>query len=151
MIKAALDTVIVAALIDEKDKWHQRAYALRERLKAVNAEIVLFDPVINEAVSVLVRRLHEQGRSQQVARILKAVEVVVPVDQITWVSPETPRLYPQIISLVQEHQGHLNFHDALIALVSRELAVTHIVSFDSDFDRISWLIRISDPAHIPSR
>ena len=41
-----------------------------------------------------------------------------------------------------EHKGKLNFHDALIALVSKEMDIEYIVSFDKDFDEIEWLKRV---------
>ena len=39
--------------------------------------------------------------------------------------------------------------DVLIALCCRELGVGFILSFDSDFDDIDWLIRIADEGDIP--
>lgn len=56
----------------------------------------------------------------------------------------TPRLYPEIIALVREHGGLLNFHDALIALACLELGIESIASFDSGFDLVPWLRRLSN-------
>jgi predicted nucleic acid-binding protein len=39
--------------------------------------------------------------------------------------------------------GALNFNDALIALACRDLSILAIASFDTDFDRIPWLHRLS--------
>jgi predicted nucleic acid-binding protein len=64
-------------------------------------------------------------------------------------SKEIQRLYPEILALVREHHGELNFHDALIALACRELDIPYIASFDRDFDRVSWLTRIDTPTHLP--
>ena len=61
-IRVVLDTVIVAALLDSRDKWHQSAVAVRDSLKSVEAEIFYLDPVINEVVSVLARRLGVNNR-----------------------------------------------------------------------------------------
>ena len=47
-----------------------------------------------------------------------------------------------ILNLVRAHKGKLNFHDALIALVSKEMGIKYIVSFDKDFDEIEWLKRV---------
>jgi predicted nucleic acid-binding protein len=148
MSEVVLDTVIVAALLDGRDKWHVQSVAIRDVLKAIGTELVLLDPVINETVSVLVRRVQEQGRSSQAPELLQALERLAPSEKITWVSSETRRLYPQILSLVQEHQGELNFHDALIALACRERGIQYIASFDRDFDRIPWLTRLDSPDSI---
>jgi predicted nucleic acid-binding protein len=69
--------------------------------------------------------------------------------RITWISQEIQRLYPDILALVREHNGELNFHDALIALACRELEIPYIASFDRDFDRVTWLTRIDRPANVP--
>lgn len=63
-------------------------------------------------------------------------------ESITWVYPRVPELYKAILNLVGEHKGKLNFHDALIALVSKEMDIEYIVSFDKDFDEIEWLKRV---------
>jgi len=69
----------------------------------------------------------------------------VPEDIITWLLRETQRLYRDVLNLVRETYGELNFHDALIALGCRELGVGFIASFDRDFDRITWLTRVAEP------
>jgi len=69
----------------------------------------------------------------------------VPPEVITWISAETQRLYDQVIALVRNTSGSLNFHDAMIALGCRELGISIIVSFDRDFDQVTWLTRVETP------
>jgi len=69
----------------------------------------------------------------------------VPAEAITWLSVETQRLYDQVLILVRNTSGDLNFHDALIALGCQELGVHFIASFDADFDRVAWLTRLDTP------
>jgi hypothetical protein len=45
--------------------------------------------------------------------LLDALTHQVPPGAITWVSAETQRLYEQVIALVRNTSGRLNFHDAL--------------------------------------
>lgn len=141
-MRVALDTALLIALVDAQDKWHSDAVEIRDALKAADAEIFYFDCVINEVISVLGRRLIEQRRADQFIGLLNTLEQLVPPAQITWVSPEIPRLYSQIIALVRTHGGQLNFHDALIALACQELDMSYIASFDRDFDQIAWLTRL---------
>jgi len=54
-------------------------------------------------------------------------------------------LFSAILELIGQHQGRLNFHDALLALVAPVLNIPYIASFDPDFDQISWLTRIASP------
>ncbi len=149
MSRLALDTVVLAAIIDLHDKWHSAATALNTALTNANAEIIIMDVVVNETITILARRLHEQGRVSQLVDILERLEHIAPPERIIWVSSETQRLYAEILTLVRRYNGELNFHDLLIALICRELALPHIASFDRDFDRIAWLTRIDAPANVP--
>jgi predicted nucleic acid-binding protein len=69
----------------------------------------------------------------------------VPEESITWVSGEIRRFYPEIMALIRDTSGVLNFHDALIALGCRELGIQLIATFDNDFDYIEWLKRLTLP------
>ena len=41
-----------------------------------------------------------------------------------------------------------HFNDALIALSCRQRSIEYLASFDADFDQISWLKRIAQPANL---
>jgi len=58
---------------------------------------------------------------------------------VTWVYPDVPVLYPEIVALIRTSAGSLNFNDALIALACRQRGIHTIASFDKDFERIDWL------------
>ena len=143
-----VDTNVLVALVDARDKWHDQAILIRDALIATDAELVYFDCVVNEAVSVIGRRAEEQKRSDQFTRLLDSLAVTVPADSITWVSASGERLYPDVLDLCRSHEGRLNFNDALIALVTQELSIPTILSFDKDFDEIDWLERLSDSSKI---
>lgn len=147
-MRISMDTSLLVALIDSKDKWHARAVAIHETIKKAKAEIVYFDCVLNETITVLARRLHEQGRSDQFALLLSQLETTIPEDKITWIAQETQKLYSEILSLVRSSGGELNFHDALIALACREFGIQHIASFDRDFDQVAWLTRVKGPSDL---
>lgn len=140
-----LDTSVLLALVDTRDKWHSAATTLRAAFKADHTGLIYLDAVINETVSVLARRLQEQRRAEQFAPLLDIIEGLAPPERITWVSGMTQRLYPEIMTLVREQAGVLNFHDALIALSCRELGIREIASFDGGFDRVVWLRRRAAP------
>ncbi len=145
---ACIDTNVVVALADAQDKWHTRAVALRDALLAAQTELVYYDCVINEAIGVIGRRAEEQRRSDQFSRLLDGLLAIVPEQNITWIATSAQRLFPSIAELCRQHQGRVNFHDALMALACRELGISVIVSFDGDFDHVGWLERISEPLQI---
>ena len=134
-----IDTNILVALIDKKDKWHKKALMIREALKNDNAEFVFLDCVINETITVIGRRLEEKGLTENFHDTISSLERLISKEKITWISQETNRLYQNILELTKKYKGKLNFHDALIALVSRELDIKYIATFDTDFEDIDWL------------
>lgn len=140
--EVVIDTSVLVGLIDSQDIWHNGASSLRDSLKAVQAQLVYFDCVVNEAVSVLARRAKERKHVDQFSNLLNRLSYQVPQESITWVSVATKRMYREIIDLVRNSSGELNFHDAIIALNCRELGIKWIATFDSDFDQITWLERL---------
>jgi predicted nucleic acid-binding protein len=144
MPKAVVDTNVLVAMVDTRDNWHSKTKSLVERLESEqNMQFVYFDCVLNETVSVLARRLEEQKRSHEFVTLVDKIQARIPVPLITWISPDIQRLYTEIIQLVKQTSGQFNFHDALIALKCRELLIESLLSFDPDFDQISWIKRIS--------
>ena len=143
--RVVLDTSVLVGLIDARDVWHHGAVALRDALKSARADVVYFDCVVNETVSVLARRARERKVPSEFATLLDQLVSHVPESSIVWVSSRIRQFYPKIVALVRDSSGTLNFHDALIALGSRELGIGLIATFDSDFDRIEWLKRLAFP------
>lgn len=142
MNEVIIDAHFLVALMDERDVWHQKAVTIVNALRTEEAKAVYLDCVLNEVISVLGRRFEERGRTNEFSEVLKKLKILVPERLITWVYPRVPELYNEILNLIDEHNGKLNFHDALIALTSKEMVIEDILSFDGDFDEIAWLKRI---------
>ena len=145
---AVIDSNVLIALIDSQDKWHSLAKALLESLKKGRVNIIYFDCVLNETISVLAKRSEEQKRFEQFPKLLDQLSLIVPADLITWISADAKRLYPDILALIRTTNGVLNFHDSLMALICRELNIKTLLSFDKDFDDIDWLNRVTQPVDI---
>jgi predicted nucleic acid-binding protein len=138
---AVIDSNVLVALLDDRDKWHAQARSLLDALKGETVHVIYFDCVLNETISVMARRSEEQNRSAQFSELLDKLQAQVPEDLVTWITPDTQRYYSRVVALVRQSQGKLNFHDALIALACQELEIKTILSFDRDFDEISWMER----------
>jgi predicted nucleic acid-binding protein len=145
MTKAILDSNFLVALIDEKDKWRKSAISIQKALKKKKARLVYLDCAVNETISVIARRLEEKGRSQEFSSALEKMEQAIPAERISWMYSEVRRLYTDILAIIKEHEGKLNFHDALMVLAAREMGIPHIVSFDQDFDEVDGIERIGKP------
>lgn len=142
MDKMIYDSNFLIALVDEKDIWHLKSGILMNTLKKLDAKGVYLDCVLNEVISVVARRLEEKGRNNEFDKAFKELNKLVTEKMITWIYPRVPELYNEIMSIIETHNGKLNFHDALIALVAKELDIEYIISFDKDFDEVDWLKRI---------
>jgi len=148
--QVALDTSILVGLVDSRDIWHPAAITLRDALKGAQMQMVYFDCVISEVINVLARRAKERKRSSEFTELLTQLMSQAPEASIIWISTETRRFYPEIMGLVRDSMGALNFNDTLVALGCRELGIECIATFDSDFDSIPWLKRLSSPDDITS-
>jgi predicted nucleic acid-binding protein len=144
-MRIAIDSSVLVGLINPLDTWRQQALTLRAAFVAADANLIYFDCVAAEAASAATRRLHEKGRLAEVAALLDRLHAQVPSNALTWILPDTPRLYQAAFDLMRSSSGALNFNDALIALACREREITELASFDPDFDAIPWLHRITDP------
>ncbi len=139
---------MLVGLLNPRDLWRDRAFALRDKLLAAGNELIYFDCVAAEAISAAARRLHEKGRTADVKALLDRLNVQVPVETLTWILPDVPRLYPAVLDLIRSSSGELNFNDALIALACRERGIPAIASFDADFDQVAWLHRLARPEDV---
>jgi len=139
--RVALDSNVLVALVDQHDNWHTQAKALLESITEKEIDVVYFDCVLNETVSVMARRSEEQKRSAQFPVLLDKLQKRVPEELVTWISGNAQDWYSRIIELVRQSEGSINFHDALIALACKELNIPVVASFDGDFDDIPWLKR----------
>ena len=80
--------------------------------------------------------------------MLNRLDAQVPRDTITWILPDVPHLYPEVLDLVRSSSGALNLNDALIALACRERGILAITDFDADFDQVPWLRRLARPEEL---
>ena len=149
--QAVINSNVLVALVDSRVNRHLAAETLLTTLEAEGVTAAYFDSVVNETVTVLARRAEEQKRSNQFPALLTELFRRAPDNVITWISGETQRLYHDVVELVQQTGGALNFHDALIALSCRELGFEVIVSYDEDFDQVAWLTRVASPTEVQNR
>ncbi len=148
--RIVLDTNVLVALIDTNDKFHLMAQSLLLVIQAAQLEEVYFDCVMVETIGVLCRRAEEQRRSHQIPMLLQTISQKVPSEIIVWLANELQIHFDDVIDLVGQTKGMLNFNDALIAIICREWKIDKIASFDQDFDQIVWLKRLSNPTDIQS-
>jgi len=144
-VKIGLDTSFIIGLLDDRDIWHKPALELQDAFQAIGAQPYVFDCVISEVISTLARRIHERRRHVDLPGLLNQIRSQFPAKSLTWLYPDLPNLYDEVVNLVEQSAGELNFNDALIALSCQNRSISLLASFDADFDRVSGLKRIARP------
>ena len=141
-----LDTSFVVGLLDEKDLWHTAATQLYADIQTHDLQMAAFDCVLAETIGALARRVHEKRRVADLASLLERLHNKFPKKSITWLYPTLPDTYDEVVALVEQSGGELNFNDALIAISCRKREIGQLASFDPDFDHHTpWLQRIARP------
>lgn len=138
----AIDSSVLVGALNKLDHRHIQAKALLAALQDVAATLVYFDCVVAESISTILRRLSEKQKFSEVHSFLAEIAEALPANRLTWILPDSPRLYDDILALIGASSGELNFNDALIALACRERGIAVVASFDADFDAVNWLQRI---------
>ncbi|OQY47964.1 MAG: hypothetical protein B6242_03760 [Anaerolineaceae bacterium 4572_78] len=142
-MQVVMDSSVLVGLVNHHDHWHKQSMALYQDILVAKWEIVYLDCVISESVSAVIRRLHEKKQFNHIQYVFQKLNRYAMTDNITWVFPEVPSLYNDVIKLIQSSNGTLNFNDALIALICQKRKISFIASFDTDFDQITWLKRVA--------
>jgi len=106
---------VLVAWLNHDDVWNTHANVLKNFFLETGVQPTYFDCVVAEALSAATRRLHEKKRGHEVAPLFTRLETLVPVELITWILPDVPRLYSAALDLMRASSGELNFNDALIA------------------------------------
>ncbi|MDQ3035850.1 MAG: type II toxin-antitoxin system VapC family toxin [Myxococcota bacterium] len=144
MADVALDANVLVAYLDAGDVHHSRARALVERLEHDGHALILLDVCVGEAVSVVCRRARERKVSPpDLPRFLAAVRRWRQQGELTWTGGACERLFDAVTTTIEETSGALNFNDALLIALHRDGAFDQLASFDTGFDAIEGLTRLS--------
>ena len=142
MTELVLDTNFLVANFDTGDKWHNLVKSMKSEILAKDVTLINLDCVISETISVIARRFEEKKKLSEFPATLETIHNVVSPSKITWISHYIEDWYLQIIDVIRQYQGKINFNDALIALYMRKDGIKYFMSFDTDFDDIPWIERI---------
>ncbi len=145
MPQIIIDTSMLVPRLDARDALRQPALHLWSALEQGHWDVVVFDCVANETISVLCRRLTERQQYAEWPVAFARFQAFCRQHPLYWSSRRVESLFSTILELMDRHAGRLNFHDALIVLEAQHLGIPYIASFDHDFDAIAGLQRHSSP------
>jgi predicted nucleic acid-binding protein len=146
----AIDSSVMVGVLNLLDHRHTQAKNLLDALKLAQVELIYFDCVVGESLSTILRRLREKNQTTAISQLISEIAANFLPEQLTWILPDAPLLYRQILHLIETSSGELNFNDALIALACRERNIPYLASFDADFDALGWLQRIERHDALPA-
>jgi len=124
-----LDASFLIGFADARDKWHDRAVALRPRVRRP----LTTDLVLAEAVTILGAR-----RGGKAASVVG--EFIQDNCRIEFLDAKS------LSDVLREHlqyDGTLSVADAHAVWLMRSLGIREILSFDSDFDKVTGIRRVS--------
>jgi predicted nucleic acid-binding protein len=147
MNEIVIDANFLVALLDGDDSFHTKATEI-EMMIPIETPRLYFDVVVSESLSVLARRSEERKRIFSFREKVRMLQIKLPYSNISWVSVLIQTYYSEILELMTHHNGKLNFNDALIVVYMKKNNLQFIASFDSDFDDVAWVQRISTPSDI---
>ena len=125
-----VDSSFFVGLADAKDRWHADARRLRSRLRGTT---VVSDLVLAEAVTILGAR-----RGGKAASVVG--EFIQDNCRIEFLDAKS------LSDVLREHlqyDGTLSVADAHAVWLMRSLGIREILSFDSDFDKVTGIRRVS--------
>lgn len=143
MAEVVLDANVLVGYLDANDVQHTRASALIDRLQAGGHASVLLDVLVAETVSVLCRRARERKASPpDLTAVLVRVRRWHDAGEIEPALSDVPRFFTEVLDVIEESAGALNFNDGLLVVLQRNAIIDDVASFDEGFDKVNGFRRI---------
>ena len=124
------DTCYLLSLINVMEKNHDKAVKLLEYID--EEETLINSTVLLEMLNRLKKKRYEKYRDT-------IINLIYNIDNIHYLTPED---YNNSLNTCKYYDFNINFSDCTIIESMKRFNVTHIVSFDSDFDKANDIKRI---------
>jgi predicted nucleic acid-binding protein len=105
-----IDTSMLVPRLDARDSLRQSALPLWSALQQGQWDVLVFDCVVNETISVLCRRFTERQQSAERSEAFARFQEFCRQHPPYWSSRRVEHLFPSILDLLDQHEGRLNFH-----------------------------------------
>ena len=127
-----IDASFIIALADTDDQYHEKAL---EILPSLGSKRVISDLVVSESVTAVGGRLGVKAAREVFENLL--------YDSMTRTIFGSKRLHERSMSVFTKYGGRLSFADSVSVRLMYDQKIREIVSFDSDFDRVDHVSRVS--------
>ena len=85
--RALVDSNVLIAHVNTNDSLHKAALALVEMAAQAKIEVVYFDCVVAESLSVIARRLEEKKRMNEFGALADRLFEIAPEESLEWLFP----------------------------------------------------------------
>ncbi len=127
-----IDSGVWIAAKKKNDEWHAEASKIVENIIEKKIKVKITDYILLEVLNFLERKSDHQTAIEAGRALLNSENVtIINIDDI---------FIREGFKLFEQYDG-LSFTDATLASVMKELNDTNLISFDSGFDRVSWIKR----------
>ena len=125
-----IDTCYLLSLINVMEKNHEKAVKLLEYID--EEETLINSIVLLEMLNRLKKKRYEKYRDT-------IIDLIYNMDNIHYLTNED---YNNSLKTCKKYDFSINFSDCTILETMKQFNITHIVSFDSDFDKANDITRI---------
>ena len=125
-----VDSSYFIAIVDKRDQWHKKALKLSDNFK--NKSVVVSSFIISEVITEIGKRSGGKAGYNLYNYFEDSCDIVhIDKDRLA-----------ESMKVFLKYDGTLSLADASSIVVMDMLRIKEIVSFDSDFDKVSHVCRI---------
>lgn len=125
-----VDSSYFIAIVDKKDQWHKKALKLSDYFK--NKSVVVSSFIISEVITEIGKRSGGKAAYNLYNYFEDSCDIVhIDKDRLA-----------ESMEVFLKYDGTLSLADTSSIVVMDTLVIKEIVSFDSDFDKVSHVCRI---------
>jgi predicted nucleic acid-binding protein len=131
MAKIVLDANVIVGWLDQSDSLNARATKVLDDIYSAGDSYLLLDFIVEEAVSVACRRAcQRKTNAPDLPGILEKVKRLYQRNEIEFVHGEIEDLYPDVLEIVGQSAGALNFNDAALIVLQQRGLIGEVATFD---------------------
>ena len=126
-----IDSSFFVALVDKKDDWHNDAVRIKNS-EYSKQKFVVSNFIISEALTIIGKRM--DGRiANELFRYFIDNCVIIYANEEEFL---------EAIPVFLKHNGKISIPDAISIVLMMKNDIKEIISFDSDFDKVSGISRV---------
>ncbi|KZX10959.1 type II toxin-antitoxin system VapC family toxin [Methanobrevibacter curvatus] len=126
-----VDSSFFTAFVVTNDQWHKNSLKLAKKI--VNEEKIVSNLIISESITNVASLLGGK----------KAKQLYYNIKDNYFIFEENRNIYDRTIYTLLHYDGTLSYADCLSLEIMKELQINKIASFDSDFDKVKGIKRVS--------